>query len=127
MNPVPGPPGLQASAGYVGSSDGRQDFSHNGKLTWEYSAAGPGNIALLGELPRRSVLALAFEAATALAFNALFEPFETTWERQIGAWTQWHANHAAHACVPSDLPAWVGRDFHVDVMPRKELAGRPQD
>jgi hypothetical protein len=98
MNPVPGPPGLRASAGYVGSSDGWQDFSHNGKLTWEYSAAGPGNIALLGELPR-----------------------------QIGAWTQWHVNHAAHACVPSDLPAWVGRDFHVDGMPRKELAGRPQD
>jgi hypothetical protein len=83
--------------------------------------------ALLGELPRRSVLALAFEAATTLAFSTLFEPFETTWERQIGARTQWHANHAAHACVPSDLPAWIGWDFRVDVIPRKELAGRPQD
>jgi glucoamylase len=122
MNPVPGPPELRASAGYVGSSDGWQDFSHNGKPAWEYSAAGPGNIALLG-----AVLALAFEAATALAFSTLFELFETTWERQIGAWTQWRANHAAHACAPSDLFAWVGRDFRVDVIPRKELAGRPQD
>src|SRR6202521_5230359 len=68
----------RASAGYVGSSDGWQDFARNGALTWEYDAAGPGNVALLGELPRQAVLALGFgsspDAAATLALTALSEP-----------------------------------------------------
>ena len=40
-----------ASAGYVGTSDGWQDFSSNGALTWRFDSAGPGNVALL-TLPR---------------------------------------------------------------------------
>ncbi len=44
----------RASAGYVGASDGWQDFARNGAMTWEYSSAGPGNVALLAELPRCS-------------------------------------------------------------------------
>ncbi len=42
----------RASAGYVGDSDGWQDFARNGAMTWEYASAGPGNVALIGELPR---------------------------------------------------------------------------
>jgi len=72
----------RASAGYVGASDGWQDFARNGAMTWEYASAGPGNVALLGELPRSSVLSLAFgssvESAATLALSALFEPFEST-------------------------------------------------
>ncbi len=63
----------RASAGYVGASDGWQDFARNGAMTWEYSSAGPGNVALLGELPRCSLLALAFgsspESAATLALT----------------------------------------------------------
>jgi Glucodextranase, domain N len=29
-------------------------------MTWEYENAGPGNIALMAELPRQAVLALGF-------------------------------------------------------------------
>src|SRR6266571_2093230 len=41
----------RSSAGYVGASDGWQDFSRNGRMTWEYGEAIDGNVALLGELP----------------------------------------------------------------------------
>ena len=36
-------------------------------MTWEYASAGPGNVALLGELPRASTLALAFGSSTEAA------------------------------------------------------------
>src|SRR6266542_3135693 len=32
----------RASAGYVGESDGLQDFAKHGAMTWQYRAAGPG-------------------------------------------------------------------------------------
>jgi glucoamylase len=48
----------RTSAGYVGASDTWQGFAANGRMTWEYAAAGPGNVALTGELPRRARLAL---------------------------------------------------------------------
>src|SRR5579871_775275 len=49
-----------ASAGYVGRSDGWQDFARNGALTWQYLAAGPGNVALVAAIPREVTLALGF-------------------------------------------------------------------
>jgi len=65
----------------IGVSDGWQDFAANGAMTWTYTQAGPGNVALLGELNRRQVvLALVFgndrEAAATLAISALLKPFE---------------------------------------------------
>jgi glucoamylase len=94
----------RASAGCTGSSDLWQDFAHHGALTWEYDSAGPGNVALGGELPRQAVLALGFggsaEAAATLALTALAEPFERSWERQLTAWTQWHGR-----CAEQDLCA----------------------
>jgi glucoamylase len=51
----------RSSAGYVGASDGWQDFSRNGRMTWEYGEAIDGNVALLGELPAtQGTLALGF-------------------------------------------------------------------
>jgi len=79
-----------ASAGYVGSSDGWQDFSRNGRLTWSYPSAGPGNVALIGELPRSAVAALAFaggrEAAATVAISSLTQPFDSILQRQIAGW-----------------------------------------
>jgi glucoamylase len=70
----------RASAGYVGHSDGWQDFARNGAMTWEYSDAGPGNVALIAELPRYAVVALgfgsSFDAAATLAIGTLLEPFD---------------------------------------------------
>ena len=85
---------LRASAGYVGENDGWHDFSTHGAMTLEYSSAGPGNVALAGELLRRSTLALAFssgrESAATLAITALLTSFEQNWTRQIEEWQEWH-------------------------------------
>lgn len=58
---------IRASAGYVGASDGWQDFARTGEMTWNYPAAGPGNVALMAELPQNSVLALGFATTPAAA------------------------------------------------------------
>jgi len=91
------------SAGYVGSSDGWQDFARNGAMTWEYAVAGPGNVALTGELQRRAVLALGFgssaEAAATLAISSLMQPFDTALQQQIADWEEWQAQCSAGAAV----------------------------
>lgn len=96
----------RASAGYVGASDGWQDFHHNGRMTWQYVRAEAGNTALLGELPRQSVIALGFgtskEAAATLAVSALIQPFEQPWQRQIADWEAWHARYAHGAPTEAD-------------------------
>jgi len=83
------------SAGYVGISDGWQDFQHNGALTWQYANAGPGNVALIGALPCRAVLGLGFgfspQAAATLAVSSLTHPFQGALQLQIDTWQRWHA------------------------------------
>jgi glucoamylase len=110
----------RVSAGYSGASDGWQDFAQHGRMTWEYDTAGPGNVALMGELPRYAVLGLALggsaEAAATLAFGALFEPFERHWERQIAAWTHWHANREAESTPPADVPDACIEQFRISSM-----------
>src|SRR5256886_12112093 len=54
------------SCGYVGVSDGWQDISANKKMTWEYSSATNGNIALTAEL---DMAVNDGECVTALAFG----------------------------------------------------------
>ncbi len=92
-----------ASVGYVGESDGWQDFHRNGALTWQYTTAGPGNIALIGALPRRAVLGLGFgssaEAAATLAVSSLMQPFASVLERQIEHWRGWHARCGERALL----------------------------
>ncbi|MGA3004595.1 MAG: glycoside hydrolase family 15 protein [Acetobacteraceae bacterium] len=96
----------RASAGFIGVSDGWQDFAANGAMTWTYTQAGPGNVALLGELNcRQVVLALGFgsdrEAAATLAISALLQPFEAAWRRHVQAWEAWHAeNMDTTGCPP---------------------------
>jgi len=110
----------RASAGYVGHSDGWQDFARNGALTWEYDAAGPGNVALLGELPRQAVLALGFgsspDAAATLALTALSEPFAIPWERQRTSWTSWHANCTPQQSMSAGLPQACAEQFGISTM-----------
>ena len=104
------------SAGYVGASDGWQDFAHNGALTWCFDSAGPGNVALIGELPARSTLALAFgssrESAATLALAALREPFAEIWERHVDEWRRWHAALS----LPRGLPAEIRDELSVSAM-----------
>jgi glucoamylase len=110
----------RASTGYTGASDGWQDFAHNGAMTWEYSRAGPGNVAFLAELPRSSVLGLAFgsspEAAATLALTALFEPFERARDRHVANWTRWFSKSRVPVDYLTALPANCIEQFQVSTM-----------
>ena len=113
----------RASCGCVGTSDGWQDFKCNGAMRWEYDRAGPGNVAQIGELPRKAVLGLGIssgaESAATLALSALFEPFERSWQRQIHDWTAWQkecAARAAHASLAASLPPQCRAQFSLSTM-----------
>jgi len=83
----------KTSAGYVGASDGWQDFARNDRLSWQFDHAGPGNVALIGELPAACTLSLAFgssrESAATLAVASLLQPFDNVWRRHVAAWQAW--------------------------------------
>src|SRR5712691_8153565 len=59
-------PFRKVSCGYVGVSDGWQDINVNKRMTWEYSTASNGNIALTAEL---DLTVDGGECVTALAFG----------------------------------------------------------
>jgi glucoamylase len=105
-----------ASAGYVGASDGWQDFSRNGALSWSFEQAGPGNVALIGELPRKATLALGFgtsrQSAATLAFSSLCQPFQQAWDRYVSDWHAW----CARLKVPAGLPQWLRDEIVVSAM-----------
>lgn len=96
-----------ASAGYVGASDGWQDFDRHGRLTWQFDTAGPGTVALIGALPRSATLALGIassrESAATLAVAALSQPFDAVWSAHVGAWQQWHRQVQQPAGLPPAL------------------------
>lgn len=98
---------VNGSAGYVGASDGWQDFAAHGRMAWQFESAGPGNVALMGRLAPHATLALGFaaskQAAATLARAALTQPFETHRAAQQAAWLGWHARCGA-VKPPPDLP-----------------------
>lgn len=98
---------MRASAGYVGTSDGWQDFNANGAMTWRHPRAGPGNVALIGQLPRRATLALAFgegkRSAATLAISALIQDFDAVWDDHVARWRAWHPAHEFDSLLPQDL------------------------
>jgi glucoamylase len=110
----------RGSAGYVGASDGWQDFARNGTMTWEYAQAGPGNVALLAELPRRVVLALGFassaEAAATLAITSLLQPFDNLLQQHIAPWQAWQAERSERYAVPLDVPSPLAEEFLVSTV-----------
>jgi glucoamylase len=82
------------SVGYAGASDGWQDLTRNFKLDWEFRLAGPGNIALTGEIvPEDNVpftIGVAFgksdHSAVANLLQSLAEPFEAHRETYARQW-----------------------------------------
>ena len=92
-----GPDGADAwgrcSVGCLEASDGWQDFHRNGRMVWEYDTAGPGPVALMGELPREATLALGFatskESAATLAVSESLEDFTATWDATSAGWEEW--------------------------------------
>ena len=84
----------RASAGFVGTSDGWQDFSRHGHMTWTYEHAEHGNVALMAELAEpRGVLALALAnsvtGARTLARSSLAEGFTQVRESTARGWREW--------------------------------------
>lgn len=110
----------RASAGYVGASDGWQDFHHNGAMRWQHAQAGPGNVALMGELPRRATLALGFasskESAATLAISALLQPFDDPWQRQIHDWQTWHDGCGQRCHAVTDVPPGLQQAYVTSAM-----------
>jgi len=110
----------RASAGYVGISDGWQDFTHNGGMRWQYRHAGPGNVALMGELPRQATLALGFagskESAATLAVSALLQPFDEPWQQQIHGWESWHTRCGHAVTLAPGTPASLHEQLIVSAM-----------
>jgi glucoamylase len=106
---------LKRSAGYVGISDGWQDLKANKRMTWEYTRAEHGNVALTAEIELDQagadfVLALGFgavpEEAARNAIASLHDGFDTKLSEYIAGWQQWSKTHAMpDARVPnsSDL------------------------
>ena len=78
-------PWVKRSVGYVGSSDGWQDLKAHKQMTWEYTRAENGNVAMTAEIDLSKsqgefVLALGFgkdpEEAARNAISSLHEGFE---------------------------------------------------
>ena len=84
----------RAGAGYVGDTDGWTDFSRNGAMTLTYDQAGPGVVALTGELAAGSgQLALGFgdseEVARAAAQASLDAGYDATAAAFTRGWQAW--------------------------------------
>ncbi len=94
----------RCSVGELEASDGWQDFNRNGRMTWEYGSAGPGNVTMMGELSREGRLGLGLatskEAAATLALSGLMDDFSAEWDAQRLAWEDWLARHGRPAIRP---------------------------
>ncbi len=82
------------SVGYVGASDGWLDLQ-NFEMDWTFNIAGPGNVALTGEvnLAGRSefILGVGFGSSNASAVTALLQSFATPFETHRATFIdQWH-------------------------------------
>ncbi len=91
-------PWLKMSVGFVGYSDGWQDLSRHFQMTWDYTRAENGNVALTGEidLPRcggEFVLALGFGSMWAAAGqevrSSLQESYDELRKHYVMHWDNW--------------------------------------
>lgn len=92
-------PWRKMSVGFVGSSDGWQDLFSNYQLTWNYTRAENGNIALTGEIDLQAcggefVLAVGFGGIWAEAGQqaraTLLEPYSELPKHYSRHWAAWH-------------------------------------
>jgi glucoamylase len=99
---------LARSVGFVGYSDGWQDLSQNFHLTWNYTRAENGNLALTGEVDLAAcggefVLALGFgrncwEAGQQVV-SSLLEDCDEIRDHFVRQWKNWH-----DTLLPLDQP-----------------------
>jgi glucoamylase len=97
-------PSTKRSAGYVGSSDGWQDLKAHNRMTWEYTRAENGNVALTAEIDLvkshgKFVLALGFgkdaDAAARNAIASLRDGFDKAKHHYVAGWQEWTKTHAS--------------------------------
>lgn len=88
----------QRSAGFVGVSDGWQDLIQHKRMTWTYTRAEQGNVALTGEIDLQAgegcfVLALGFGRSTAeaghRALASLQDGFAAARRTYLREWQGW--------------------------------------
>lgn len=84
----------RTSAGFVGASDGWQDFAQNGNMSWSYTEARDGNVALLGELAEnQGTLAMGLSdtvvGARTKARSSLSEGFSAIRKQFVTGWQEW--------------------------------------
>ncbi len=91
-------PWLKRSAGYVGTSDGWQDLFQHRQMTWEYTRAENGNVALTGEIDLSAaqgsfLLALGFGQNTFEAAQraqaAIYMGFKASQKEYVREWQAW--------------------------------------
>jgi glucoamylase len=102
------PEPLRQSVGYVGASDGWQDFSANGRMTWTHARTEAGNVAgmtelALGEGAAQLVIAFGSRPVEAgmEASAALASRFQGAWEEYVGNWQRFGRSVAR---PPRDVP-----------------------
>ena len=87
------------SVGFVGYSDGWQDVAKNFQMTWNYTRAENGNIALIGEIDLSAcggefVLALGFggiwSEAGEQVRSSLLSPYEELRDQYVWEWKKFH-------------------------------------
>ena len=87
------------SVGFAGYSDGWQDLSQNFRLTWDYTRAENGNLALTGEIDLAAsngqfVLALGFGGncweAGQQVLSSLLEDCDQIRDHFVRHWKNWH-------------------------------------
>jgi glucoamylase len=91
-------PWLNRSTGFVGVSDGWRDLNEHKQLTWNYTRAENGNVALTGEIDLQQsdgnfTLALGFGANTfeagQRALASLLDGFESARATYLHEWQNW--------------------------------------
>ena len=97
-------PWKKRSVGYAGSSDGWQDLKAHKQVTWEYTRADSGNVALTAEVDLVKsqgdlVLALGFggnpEEAARNAIGSLRDGFDKAKQDYIAGWQEWTKAHSS--------------------------------
>lgn len=102
-------PWRKRSAGFVGPSDGWQDITQHGAMTWEYDRADDGNVALTGEIDLAACAGSGAGGADTAVFTlalgisrspleaghharaALFDGFDRACDLYVAQWQQWQA------------------------------------
>ena len=87
------------SAGFVGVSDGWQDLSAHGRMTWTYDYADGGNVALTAEIDPAATGERTFDVALGFggsdteaahhALSTLTDGWDAVHERYVAEWAAW--------------------------------------